>query len=65
MRFPWKRRADDEHEHRVRAELRLEAARADWPKVLRETETIRNGKEHLDLWTVKARWIYADKKAGR
>lgn len=50
MRFPWQRRADAEHTHRVAAERRLADAQADWPEVHRHADALRKQKE-LNGWT--------------
>lgn len=62
MQFPWKRRADDEMEHRIAAEQRLEAAQADWPKILNQAKSLR-GEKDLNSWTYTVRTIFG--KAGR
>lgn len=62
MRLPWRKRADDEQQHRMKAQKRLQEAKADWPKVQQEAKRLRDGRQSLDEWTAQTRRIFADRR---
>jgi hypothetical protein len=65
MRLPWRKRADDERQHRMKAQKRLQEAQADWPRVHAEAKRLRDGKQSLDQWTAQANRIFADRRRTR
>lgn len=60
MRFPWQRRADEERDHRMAAEERLAAARADWAVVHAHADELRHEK-YLNGWTGIVDALFADR----
>ena len=64
MRFPWQRRADEERRHRVDAERRLAATRADWTKVRDHTAELRRQKD-LNGWTTVVTALFADDRGAK
>lgn len=61
MRFSWQRRADREHDHRVKAEDRLRSARADWFEVEHQAANLRHQRE-LNGWTDTIALIFGSDK---
>lgn len=57
MKFPWQRRADEAEAHRIEAQKRLAAARADWPKVHGASAALRHEYD-LNGWTGRIKMIF-------
>lgn len=65
MKFPWRRRADEEATHRVAAEQRQADAEADWPEVISQAASLQR-ERNLNGWTenLRALYGYQHRKAG-
>lgn len=58
MKFPWRRRADEERRQRERAEERLRLAERDWQQIRAEVEVTRS-EQHTNGWTATVTTIFS------
>lgn len=64
MRLPWTRRGDDARDDRVKAELKLQQVRADWPRINQEVAVTRRERE-LNGWTRTVQTLFSGRHPQR